>query len=162
MKNKGFTLVEAIIVLGLMGVVVAIGGLSISGIMFRADLQSDKLLGAEIGTELVKKETIHETLKNDINFKGKQVEYSKLSTPYGFVPIDHSIATMEDGCYVVTRIEIDGRAILLVGITNEDSGAIGKNVYEGNGSGWVWSSKGNLEEILAIENITIPTSIDFN
>jgi hypothetical protein len=128
-----------------MGIVIGIGAPSVSGINFRAHVRADKILGGEIGTALMQLDMSDgkETIANDTIKK-----CSEINDLEKYVDKEKKPKAMQSGEYVAKKVKINGKSVLLIGI-RQDGEEIGKtDIYDGENSGWVWSSKDDIDKFM--------------
>lgn len=147
MKNKGFTLVELIIVVAILSMIMLIGVPAFAHISKRMRVRSDKASAHEIGKAL----TVREGLVPD----EKKLEYYPVITRYDkidgiatYVSAGHRPQSMRDGYYFATALKIGNAKKILVGIGKEEM-PVTNVVYNGpNASGWVYIESGKIDEFL--------------
>ena len=148
-KTKaGFTLVELIITIAIMGGIALIAVPSVTGIQNRSTVNADKLTGSRIGQALV----LRQTDIGEINLSGPPKPYGEIDNIGDYISKSYKPESMENGYYVITQAKVNERKIIMVGITKKDENGnqleIGKTIYEGTKPGWVWISEGNIEKFL--------------
>lgn len=154
MKNKGFTLMELIITIAILGTISMIAVPSLTGIQHRVQVNADKQTGAQIGTAFVIKD-LDIGLSKEVSENG-MIKYDSENTISAYISPEYKPESLENGFYVISRTEINAEKVLMVGITKNENGEtlpIPPAIYDGIGPGWVWSSGGPLEKNLPTEEI---------
>ena len=91
-NNRGFSLVEVILVICLLGLLGAIAVPNITGISRSSSIKSDKTLGARIGNAFVTREL--DGYKIDV---GKQEKYSTVSNIAPYIPTNIKQDVLDGG-----------------------------------------------------------------
>ena len=135
--NKGFTLVELIVVIAILAIIMLIATVAYAGIQERMKIRSDKATCAQIGKALTVRE-------NDIDkSKGVQlypevVEYDTLENVDHYINPGLTPQSMSDGGYIVTAIQTQTGKKIIVGI-GKTGQEISTALYNNKeNAGWAW------------------------
>ena len=140
-NNKGFSLVEVIIVICLLGLLGGIAVPNLTGTSRNSKVQADKILGAQIGNAFVLRETDGYELVS-----GEQKKYTEYPNVEEYVSTTLRPDVLKDGYYVITTIPHEGTQVLMVGITKNGIKLEDDVIYNGKNPGWVWCSWGEIED----------------
>lgn len=145
MKQRGFTIMELIIAIAITGAVAAIGIPAFSGIQNNTDIKSDKAIGAQIGQAMLIKNLEDGNKKEFLN---QQIKYEEIPNMDVYIDTGYKPSVMKDGYYIVSRVSVDSKPILMVGITKEEQLIDVESLYNGKRPGWVWSEAGEIEKFI--------------
>lgn len=147
MKNKGFSLVELVIVIVVIAIIMLIGTVAYTGIQERAKVRADKQTAGEIGRALVIRET-------DIG-KEKPIPYYPVLTIYDeLVEVENYVAkgikpqSMDDGYFIATAIQTKNGKKIIVGIGKIGDEITDKPYQNGKEPGWAWSEDVEINDFL--------------
>jgi len=147
MRNKGFTLVELIIVITILTIIMLIGTVGYSSIQNKMQIKADMKTAAQIGKALLIREA-------DVENINKIKEYPVVTTYDDLVEIERYISkdikpqSMKEGEFIVTALRTPSGRKIMVGI-----GKIGEEikntVYKNkNNTGWAWSEGTEINDFL--------------
>lgn len=162
MKNKGFTLIELIIVIAIIAVIMLIGTVAYSKMQERMKVRADKATAAEIGKALVIRET-------DIG-RQKPLEYYPVLTIYdeleeieNYIKKEIRPQSMKDGFFIATALQTKNSKKIIVGIGKAGDQITYKPYVDSKEAGWAWSEEVEISEFLEenkdklLEEVVIPT-----
>ena len=136
--NKGFTLVELVIVIAIIAIIVLIAMLAYNGIQHRMRIRADKATCEEIGKALTVREADLDKSQG-VQLYPTVVEYDTLENVDHYIRLGLTPQSMPDGGYIVTAIQTDTGKKIIVGIGKNDQ-EISTELYKNNESaGWVWA-----------------------
>jgi len=147
MKNKGFTLLELLIVVVALSIITAIGVPVFASIVERMQVRSDRLSANEIGKaiclreEMVKKE-------DKVQYYPVVTRYDTLAGIGNYINTDHKPQSMKDGYYFVTALQVDKVKKILVGIGKEEMPVTNEVYMNPRASGWAYIQGGDIGEFL--------------
>ena len=158
MKNKGFTLVELVIVIAILAIIMLIGTVSYGTIMKRQRVNADKATGAQIGKSINIAEA--DGKGQDIPDYPALMKYNSIDSMGDYISCDILPQSAPDGYYFATRIPTQNGKKTVVGIYNGnvDEEIQLDKVYDGDHSGLVYTEgkeiSNFIEEVKKEENNT--------
>jgi len=161
MKNKGFTLVELIVVIAVISILMLIGVPAFAQIVERVKVRSDKASAAEIGKAISVREVDIEEDKR-VPYYPTIVRYDNLERIDEYLSKDYRPQSMKDGYYFVTALQIEGLKRILVGIGKEEMPVTDVAYNSPKQSGWVYIESGSISDFLETnksmlnETVTMP------
>lgn len=148
MRKRGFTIVELVIAIAILGTISLIAVPAFSGIQFNNNVKTDKTLGEQIGQAFVVKSIDDGENSPLLN---NQVKYSEQDISK-YISKDYTPSALKDSYYVVTQVEVDGKKVIMVGITKDGEPDLTKDdIYDGKKPGWIWSENGQIGDYQLVE-----------
>lgn len=139
MRNKGFTLVELVIVIAVLAIILLIGSVSYAGIIKRQRIRADKVTGAEIGKAINIAEA--DGKGQDIPDYPNLIPYNQIDSLGDYIAGNIQPQSAPNGYYFATRISTQTGKKTVIGIFtgNLDETIRLDQVYDGENSGLVYT-----------------------
>ena len=161
MKNKGFTLVELIVVIAVISILMLIGVPAFAQIVERVKVRSDKVSAAEIGKAICIREI---DVKEDkrVPYYPTVVRYDNLERIEEYLSKEYRPQSMKDGYFFVTALQIEGIKRILVGIGKKEMPVTDVAYNSSKQSGWVYIESCEISDFLETnksmlsETVTMP------
>ena len=150
-NNKGFTLVELIIVIAILAIIMLIATLAYGGIQQRMKIRSDKATCGEIGKALAVREADLDKSKG-IQLYPTVVEYDSLGGVENYIKPGLTPQSMPDGGYIVTAIQTDTGKKIIVGIGKNDQEISTALYVDKDNAGWCWTEGKDIGKLIEIPN----------
>lgn len=147
MKDKGFTLVELIVVIAVLSLIMLIGVPAFASIVERIRVRSDRVSATEIGEAIVIREVDVEREKQ-LPYYPVITRYDKIESINNYIAPTHRPQSMSDGYYFATALQIDGAKRILVGIGKKEMPVTNVAYNSPKASGWVYIQSGNINDFL--------------
>ena len=146
-NNKGFTLVELIIVIAILAIIMLIATLAYGGIQQRMKIRSDKATCGEIGKALAVREADLDKSKG-IQLYPTVVEYDSLGGVENYIKPGLTPQSMPDGGYIVTAIQTDTGKKIIVGIGKNDQEISTALYVDKDNAGWCWTEGKDIGKLI--------------
>lgn len=150
-QNKGFTLIELIIVIAILAIIMLIASVAYGNIVFRQKVNIDKRSGEEMGKGISIAEV--DGRGYDIPDYPSIIKYDEIEGIEDYVSIGIIPQSAPEGYYFVTRIPTEEGRRTAVGIaTGKDEGEVLLNkVYNGKESGFAYIEGKEISKFLEEE-----------
>lgn len=166
MKNRGFTLIELIVVIAILAVIMLIGTVAYSSVQERMKVQSDKATCGEIGKALVVRETDLPEEKG-IPYYPTLTAYDQLEEVENYIAKDLKPQSMPEGYFITTALQTETGKKILVGIGKAGQEFSDKPYKNKKEAGWAWSEdteiskflENNKDEIEVVGSSVVPIEI---
>ena len=148
MRNKGFTLVELVIVIAVLAIIMLIGSVSYAGIMKRQRVRADRATGAQIGKAINIAEA--DGKGEDIPDYPMLINYNQIDSMGDYISCDILPQSAPNGYYFVTRIPTKTGKKTVVGIFTGDGNENIRldQVYDGDRSGLVYTEGKEIDTFI--------------
>lgn len=147
MKNKGFSLIELVVVITIISIIMLIGVPAFAQITERMKIRSDRASASEIGKALVVREELV-PVEEKIEYYPTITRCDTISNINEYVSKEHKPQSLEDGYFFATAIEVNNIKKILVGI-GKDGMTITNKVYNGpEALGWAFVQSYEVNEFL--------------
>jgi prepilin-type N-terminal cleavage/methylation domain-containing protein len=148
-KNKGFTMIEVIIVIAILAVILMIGIPALSGILKRSQIDADKRTAGQIAKSFLIASTFPTFDSTQILEHPEIKEYSIIEGIENYISKNLIPQSAPNGYYFVTRIANN----LIVGITDGAVGSTTLNkIYNGEGSGIAYVDGMSVDKLIEKES----------
>lgn len=147
MKNKGFTLVEMVIVIAILAIISLIGVVAYSKIQERSAIKADKLTAAQIGKSLLIRESVVDEEKK-IGYYPTITIYDQLEGIEEYIAKEIRPQSMKDGYFVTTAIQTETGKKIIVGVGRPGDKIIDKPYTNSKEPGWAWSEEIEINKFL--------------
>jgi len=147
MKNKGFSLIELIIVIAILAIIMMIGTVGYAKIMERMRVRSDKATAGQVGKALVVRET-DVGRDRGIPYYPTLTVYDSLDGIEKYISKGTKPQSMPDGNFIATAIHTDSGKKIIVGIGKIDEGIEPEVYHSSKKSGWAWNEDEEINKFL--------------
>jgi len=148
MKNKGFTLVELVIVVAILSLIMLIGVPAFANIVERMKVRSDKASANEIGKAISTREVLVKD-EQKVKYYPVVTRYDEIENIDEYISSDYRPQSMQDGYYFATAVKVDGHKKILVGIGKKEMPVTNTVYTSAKAAGWVYFESGKISEFLA-------------
>jgi len=165
MKNKGFTLVELIVVIAVISIIMLIGVPAFAQIVERMKVRSDKASASEIGKALTAREGLVPEEKK-LPYYPTLTRYDQIDDIDSYISPDHRPQSIKNGYYFATALNVNNSKKILVGIGKKEMPVTDRVYNSSKESGWAYIESEKIDEFLSTnssllnENVTMPENYE--